>query len=253
MADIPETPTNAARALIGWFAGAWAFESVHAFGEGSYVVFVGYGLVAVAVAIMDFRLPSLLAENPRLVRTLNQTAGDARWWAGIVLASILLVAASTFVAERRWPFTEPTFAGRLFPPRQESTHNQSNLRAALHDDLSPGALEVGGEIKARDGEGASITVQLFTYSDPHNGAQVIAAYIPMTSSTVDFARSIIQEHQALLQKLMPPKGAVSISAKGEHGSNSTDAVQFTGKIFIYHEKTLSPKEYSEIDNVAQSS
>jgi hypothetical protein len=52
---------------------AWAFESVHAFGEGSYVVFVGYGLVAVAVAIMDFRLPSLLAENPRLVRTLNQS------------------------------------------------------------------------------------------------------------------------------------------------------------------------------------
>jgi hypothetical protein len=56
-----ETPTQAARALIAWFAGGLAFESVHAFADASYLAATGYGLGAIAVAIVDYNLKALLA------------------------------------------------------------------------------------------------------------------------------------------------------------------------------------------------
>lgn len=95
MADPPaETPTGAARALIAWFAGGLAFESVHAFASSSYVPAAGYCLGAVIVAIIDYKLKAILASSPRLVRSLNDIASDARWWAGMAIASLLIISFS---------------------------------------------------------------------------------------------------------------------------------------------------------------
>jgi hypothetical protein len=101
-----ETPTAAARALIAWFAGALAFEAVHAFAEaGSTSAAFGYGIGAVAVAIADYNLKWLLARTPAgLTRTLNQVASDARWWVAAAMLSLFVIAISPYIEQRRWPF-----------------------------------------------------------------------------------------------------------------------------------------------------
>jgi hypothetical protein len=100
-----ETPTGAARALIAWFAGGLAFESVHAFAEGSYWATAGYGLGAAVVATADYKLKALLSGSPRLTQSLNQVASDARWWTAVAMVSLLVISLSPFVEQRRWPFS----------------------------------------------------------------------------------------------------------------------------------------------------
>jgi hypothetical protein len=102
----PETPTGAARALIAWFAGALAFESVHAFASASYVAAAGYFLGAMVVAIGDYKLKAILVGSPRLVRSLNEVASDARWWVGAAMVSLLVISISPYVEQGRWPFAE---------------------------------------------------------------------------------------------------------------------------------------------------
>src|ERR1700730_3912614 len=145
----------------------------------------------------------------------------------------------------------PTFVGSMVPAR-EIPRNQLNLKAALQDELSPGAFRTTADIPYKDKDGKTVEVQISEFSDPHNGARFLAAYIPATSSTVEIAKEIISAHHAILQKLEPPKGAITIIAKGEHGSLATDAVRFTGKIFIYHDQLLSAEEYSQIDEAAKT-
>jgi hypothetical protein len=102
-----ETPTGAARALIAWFAGALAFESVHAFASNSYVSAAGYCLGAVIVVTIDYKLKAILAGSPRLVRSLNDVASDARWWAGAAVASLLIISFSQLQwvdLASRWPW-----------------------------------------------------------------------------------------------------------------------------------------------------
>ena len=101
----PETPTQAARVLIGWFAGALAFESVHAFASGSSTAATGYVIAAIVVAAIDYKLKPLLAGNPNLTRSLNRLASDARLWVGVAMLSLLIIALSPFVEQRRWPFS----------------------------------------------------------------------------------------------------------------------------------------------------
>jgi hypothetical protein len=101
----PETPTQAARALIAWFAGALAFESVHEFAEAaSYGTAFAYGLGAVVVAVADYNLKALLVGSPRLTKSLNRVASDARWWVGAAMVSLLIISISPYVEQRRWPF-----------------------------------------------------------------------------------------------------------------------------------------------------
>jgi hypothetical protein len=103
--DPPETPTKAARVLIGWFAGALAFESVHAYAEAdSTLAALGYGVAAVVVAIGDYKLKWLLSGSPKLAKSLNHVASDARWWTAVVMVSLLIIAFSPYVEQRRWPF-----------------------------------------------------------------------------------------------------------------------------------------------------
>jgi len=103
MSEIPETPTAAARSLIGWFAGGLAFQSVENL-HASYLVSTLYGLGAVIVAIIDFKLPALLSRSPQLTKTLNQVSADARWWVGVAFVTLIILALSPYVQERRWPF-----------------------------------------------------------------------------------------------------------------------------------------------------
>jgi hypothetical protein len=100
----PETPAQAARALIAWFAGGLAFESVHAFADASYWAAVGYGLGAIAVAIADYNLKALLAGSPRLTKSLNNVASDARWWVGAAMLSLLIISISPYIEQRRFPY-----------------------------------------------------------------------------------------------------------------------------------------------------
>jgi hypothetical protein len=105
-ASPPETPTKAARTLIGWFAGALAFESVHAYAEGGSIsAAFGYGIGAIVVAIGDYKLPSLLVGSPRLTKSLNDIAADARWWVAVAMLSLLVIALSPYIEQRDWPFS----------------------------------------------------------------------------------------------------------------------------------------------------
>lgn len=102
MSDVPETPTGAARALIGWFAGALAFECIHQFFDGHMAISVACGAGAIAVAVFDYRLKAL---GPRFIASLNRLAANAGLWIGVAFLTLVLVALSPFVEERRWPFT----------------------------------------------------------------------------------------------------------------------------------------------------
>lgn len=143
----PETPTHAARALIGWFAGGLAFQSVETIHDGLWPS-LGYGLGAIAVAIFDYKLPAILARSPRLTKSLNDVAADARWWVGIGIASLLIIAASPYIEQHRWPFawqfeTSPPHSavnGRepLIPPDGIMTGSQAakelqDLRAQIDE------------------------------------------------------------------------------------------------------------------------
>jgi hypothetical protein len=99
-----ETPTGAARALIAWFAGALAFESVHHLSDGSYFTAAGYGLGAVVVAATDYNLKALLAKSPKLSTSLNRIAADARWWVAVAMLSLFVISISPYAEQRRWPF-----------------------------------------------------------------------------------------------------------------------------------------------------
>jgi len=103
--DPPETPTKAARALIGWFAGGLAFESVHAYAEqNSISAALGYGAGAIAVAIIDYKLKALLAGSPKLVRSLNGAASNAWLWIVVGIASLIVIALSPYIEQQRVPF-----------------------------------------------------------------------------------------------------------------------------------------------------
>jgi hypothetical protein len=101
----PETPTKAARALIGWFAGGLAFESVHAYAEqNSVTAALGYGIGAVVVAIADYKLKVILAGAPRLTRTLNAVASTAWIWVAVAMVSLIVIALSPYIEQQRIPF-----------------------------------------------------------------------------------------------------------------------------------------------------
>lgn len=99
---LPETPTAAARGLLLWFAGALAFRCIDTLHDG-YWPSLGYGLGAVTVAGIDYKLKAILAGSPKLTKSLNGVAADARWWVGIGIASLLILSLSRFVQEQKWP------------------------------------------------------------------------------------------------------------------------------------------------------
>jgi hypothetical protein len=103
MSEIPETPTASARALIGWFAGALAFECVHQFSDGHTVASIVYGIGAITVAIFDYYLPKIL--GPKLTASLNRATAKASLWIGVAFVTLLLIALSPYVEEKRWPFS----------------------------------------------------------------------------------------------------------------------------------------------------
>ena len=108
----PETPSKAARVLIGWFAGALAFKAVEKWDPPQISAAIEYGLGAIIVAIIDYKLSWLLSKTPRATVTLNRVASDARWWVAIGLVSLLMVTLSPFIEQRRWPFTDQIAAFR---------------------------------------------------------------------------------------------------------------------------------------------
>jgi hypothetical protein len=57
------------------------------------------------VAIADYNLKALLAGSPRLAKSLNEVALDARWWVGIAMVSFLIISISPYIEQRRWPYT----------------------------------------------------------------------------------------------------------------------------------------------------
>jgi hypothetical protein len=137
VSEIPETPTAAARALIGWFAGGLAFECVHQFSDGHTTASVAYGIGAIGVAFFDYKLPNILASSPRLTKSLNSVAADARLWVAVAMLSLFVIALSPYVQQKSWPFIE--LFQRPFPDESTKTvqkaldNNQAELAAVKKD------------------------------------------------------------------------------------------------------------------------
>ncbi|HEY4808282.1 MAG TPA: hypothetical protein VIH81_11150, partial [Roseiarcus sp.] len=65
------------------------FESVHAYAEqNSISAALGYGVGAIVVAIIDYKLKVLLAGSPKLARSLNAVASNAWIWVVVAIASL---------------------------------------------------------------------------------------------------------------------------------------------------------------------
>jgi len=56
------------------------------------------------VVIGDYKLKALLAGRPRLTKSLNDVAADARWWVAAGLVSLLIIAVSPYVEQRVAPW-----------------------------------------------------------------------------------------------------------------------------------------------------
>jgi BMFP domain-containing protein YqiC len=100
-------PTRAARAVVGWFAGAFAFECIAALARGSYSVAGISGILAVAAALVSLK-PDL-TPDPQWLASLNRLGADARWWVAVNLLSLAAVALSPWVQ-----------ANRIAPPVQRA-------------------------------------------------------------------------------------------------------------------------------------
>jgi hypothetical protein len=138
----PETPTQAARVLIGWFAGGLAFQSVETFAGGSRLAAAGYGIAAIIVAIADYNLKWLLSKSPALTKNLNIAAADARWWIGVAMLTLFVISVSPFIEQKRWPFSagssasSPTYAGAVVSQKDyELLGDKLATMTAERDDL----------------------------------------------------------------------------------------------------------------------
>jgi hypothetical protein len=108
---LAESPTSAARALVGFFALALAARAVEKFGWDTYVDSVVSAILAVALVIIAYKLPSIMNRFGREATTkLNRIASDPKWWILIVIVFILQGALWPYVQEKRWPFST------WFPP-----------------------------------------------------------------------------------------------------------------------------------------
>ncbi len=108
---LAETPTSAARALVSFFALALAARAVEKFGWDTYVDLVISAILAVALVIIAYKLPSIMNRFGKEATTkLNRIASDPKWWIIIGLVFILQGALWPFVEEKRWPFSA------WFPP-----------------------------------------------------------------------------------------------------------------------------------------
>jgi hypothetical protein len=142
--DPPETPTKAARTLIGWFAGALAFKCIETIDSG-YWPSLGYGAGAVIVAIGDYKLPTLLAGSPALTKSLNKVAADARWWVAVAMVLLLVITFGPYMQEGHWPVIPFTGWGKAVEPSQPQTTAQTPLKPLLPPG-SPFRLMTGEQI-----------------------------------------------------------------------------------------------------------
>ncbi len=255
MSEIPETPTQAARALIGWFVGAMAFQSFDKLASGSYGSFAGYGVAAVVVAIMDYKLKSLLARSPRLTATLNSMASDARWWGTIAIMTLLMGSLSPYVEQYRLPFVwwwaKPTFISATNPAITLSPIPQEDysLKTAFHDDF-PGTLATSVTMTFPFGS-TEIQVELTDFRDPHDGAEYLGSYIAATpEQTREIVEYILKNHKNLMAEITKNSAAVAIQSSGEYGGRSTATTKFTGRVFIYDATSLQYEDLLKLKPIA---
>jgi hypothetical protein len=182
--------------------------------------------------------------SQRLVNTSGRESSEAWFWASLAVAAVVLLEMYKFVSEHRWPFSEPTFASQLTSASWQEL--QSNLKDALIDELSPGTLRKYAELPHGD-----VTLYVASFTNPHDGAQFLAAYIPRTDDTVELAKEMIKQHRELLKRLAPEKNGTHIAAKGQHEALSADYAVFTGLIYIYYDKLLTEAELQSIDDMAK--
>jgi hypothetical protein len=173
---------------------------------------------------------------------------DTQWGFALLAAVILILAASYYISERRWPFVQPTFAQQLTPATEHDASNDSNLKDALINDLSPGALRIGADLSYRPG----VTLYVASFTNPHDGAQFLGVYIPRADDTVALAQEFIKQHRDVLKRLTPSKNEIKSSAKGQIGDESTDNAVFTGRIYIYYEKMLTLQELQSIEDAGKA-
>jgi hypothetical protein len=134
-----ETPTKAARVLLGWFAGGLAFQCIEKYANAPTIwPSIGYGLAAVVVAVGDYKLPWLLSKSPKLTASINRWAADARLWIAIGLCTLLIGIFSPFVEQQRWPFST------WF----QTTNGASNVSKTDYDALNEKLEKLNGLVES---------------------------------------------------------------------------------------------------------
>ncbi|MGB7097979.1 MAG: hypothetical protein WBD95_04315, partial [Xanthobacteraceae bacterium] len=88
------------------------------------------GLGAVAVAYFDYKLPVILTRSPQLTKSLNQIAANAWLWVGIGIASLLIITASPYIEQRRWPFVWQ-FVSSAAPKPTEPLFTQAQVNEKI--------------------------------------------------------------------------------------------------------------------------
>jgi hypothetical protein len=178
----------------------------------------------------------------------GRAPSDTQWGFAFLATVILMLAASYYISERRWPFLQLTFAQQLTADTEHDASKDSNLKDALINDLSPGALRIGADLSYRPG----VTLYVASFTNPHDGAQFLGVYIPRAEDTVALAEEFIKKHRDVLKRLVPSKNELKSSAKGQIGDESTDNAVFTGRIFIYYEKILTLQELQTIEDAGKA-
>ncbi len=151
-------PTRGARAVVGWFAGAFAFECFLALSRGSYSVAGISGLLAVVAALVS--LNPELTPYPQLIASLNRLSADARWWAAIGILSLAAVALSPWAKSDR---ISPAAKSAIAAVHQQVANLELAIGSIEHGSgNSPGLGGLEAKINALNAEVKSLSVSLST-------------------------------------------------------------------------------------------
>jgi hypothetical protein len=250
--EAPHTADAAIRAFIG----AVAFTVVLCGGElmvanrfwtGLFIGILGLPLYLSTVFWKALK-PKL---NLRFLVTLNGIATDARWWFGALGVVIVFAAFSPFIEQWRLPYTAPKFV--LFTSEAPDVRIAHPFGISLQDALAhdfPGTQQVTSDFKIQTDGGLLVPMRVIAFRDQHDGAAFLGAYISRSSFTEQLLKQVLDQHQALLNKLH--NGSISIEGFGQTGTESTDMTRFTGMVVVYYENDLSLEQQANLAKYANS-
>jgi hypothetical protein len=231
-------------------------------------------VVEIALAcLVEAAVWAVIQDLPMGVRLLTVGLGAAaflalhfggqseRYWRGLYgLAAILTICVLGIIIYAATSPQKISTASSLSPTAKMTPPADTHALAEYHLKYAPrdltlydlfesdfsGSQKIGGNWQASQPDGLEISITQWVVIDLERNTKVLEFYIPYWDDTVGVCVAIANKYQNALKQademgFMTQKGASALHS-------SKDAV-FSGMIFIYHEKELTPEEIGQLTSL----